>query len=751
MKPQKNATPRMTRKTFLKAAAVFSAGAMSLDMGAAQSQREPLDKGASKRSPVTIGNTHWQLALKPGSGLKAEVVHKPSGIVLAEGDYSYSFGNPSFTEAAINQDGKTKIVSLRGEIPGAIELHHEFRVPADEPWVEEQITILNRGSSVLALPYDRCGFVLPLTVQAGVVTGPLQNFKVTAVPYRREPNGNRTQYADYTLYQVLSEPRSSHLRAETPVDRVGNVVVSTVYISGIIQTLYPFYASEGWVLTDGRRGFLLTKYSQQGMEWALLDRVRENGGRDGVRWGGFGIFQGDPEHGAWLEPRQSHRFGITRITAYEGGINEGFYTFRAEMETRGHGCPKGFSPPVHWNELYDNKLWWLPGGGMDLPENRKKYYTLPDMKEEAAKARRIGCEALYLDPGWDTRFATKIWDESRLGKLKDFTALLRQEYGLSLSLHTPLSGWCDPSSYSRSMDRMNRDGSRIEKSLCGASVQYVEETRSRLEALARDGAKFFMFDGTMHNGECWDPEHGHRVPSGREEHVEATDRLARLIHTKYPDVLIEMHDQMVGGTRLRYVPTYYGQGRGLPAEGALNSAGFDSVWAFELMWDPMIDLVGGHSIALYYYNLAYSMPLYLHIDLRKDNAQCLMFWWTASTCRHLGIGGTHPDPEVQKAQKEAMATYRRLETFFKAGIFYGLDEMVHVHVHPTEPAAVINCFNLEDHAVNRRIELDPRKLGLETTGSYQINGATTQQAEGPYIIHVAVPSYGHSLIEVRQA
>jgi hypothetical protein len=291
----------------------------------------------------------------------------------------------------------------------------------------------------------------------------------------------------------------------------------------------------------------------------------------------------------------------------------------------------------------------------------------------------------------------------------------------------------------------------VEKSLCGASVQYVEETRSRLEALARAGARFFMFDGTMHNGDCWDPEHGHRVPSGREEHVEATNKLARQIHAKYPDVLIEMHDQMVGGTRLRYVPTYYGQGRGRLAEDAVNSAGFDSVWAFELMWDPMTDLVGGHSIALYYYNLAYSLPLYLHIDLRKDNAQCLMFWWNASTCRHLGIGGTHPDPGVQKAQKEAMATYRRLQSFFKAGTFYGLDEMVHVHVHPTEPAAVINCFNLEEHAVNRRIELHPRKLGLEAMGPYQIKGATAQRAEERYIIDVEVPSYGHSLIEVRKA
>jgi hypothetical protein len=77
--------------------------------------------------------------------------------------------------------------------------------------------------------------------------------------------------------------------------------------------------------------------------------------------------------------------------------------------------------------------------------------------------------------------------------------------------------------------------------------------------------------------------------------------------------------------------------------------------------------------------------------------------------------------------------------------------MVHAHVHPTEPAAVINCFNLEDHAVNRRIELDPRKLGLQAIGPYQIKGATARRAEERYIIDVEVPSYGHSLIEVRQA
>jgi hypothetical protein len=735
----------MTRKNFLKTMALFSASPLTLDRDLSEPQSEPVHKGASERSPLTLGNNQWQLGMKAGPGLQAELVHKPSGIVLAEGDYNYSLGTPSFPAPPGNIDSP-RIIKLTGEFPGGIELQHEFRIPAEEPWVEEQITLTNHGSAVLALPCGRCGFVLPLTLEGGAVNGPLQSFKFTAVPYRREPKGNRTQYADYSLLQVLSEPRSSSLRGETPIKRLSNTVWTDM--TGIIQTQYPAYASEGWILTDGRRGFLITKYSQQGMEWALLDRVRVNDGRDGLRWGGFGIFLGDPEHGAWIAPQQSHQFGVTRITACEGGIGEGFYTFRAEMESRGHGCPKGFNPPVHWNELYDNKLWELPHMGMSLPENRRKYYTLADMKQEAAKARDMGCEALYLDPGWDTLFASKIWDESRMGRMADFAAMLRQEYGLSLSLHTPLAGWCDPAAYARSIDRMNRDGSRVEMSLCGASRPYIEETRARLEVLARDGARFFMFDSTNYNGECWDPAHGHRVPSGREEHVSATNRLARLIHSRYPDVLIEMHDQMVGGSNFHYVPAYYGHRHGLAGEEGANAPGFDELWAFELWWEPMQDLISGHSIALYYYNLAYSLPLYLHSDMRKDNAQCLTFWWIASTCRHLGFGGTHADPQVQKAHQEAMATYRRLETFFKAGTFYGLDEMVHVHVHPTEPAAVINCFNLEDHQVKRRIELKPRKLGLEPRGPYQIRGATAHQEGDRYILEVEIPSYGHSLIEV---
>ena len=47
---------------------------------------------------------------------------------------------------------------------------------------------------------------------------------------------------------------------------------------------------------NSRRGFLVTKYSQAGMEWSLLDRVILDEERLGLRWGGCGIVAGsEPE------------------------------------------------------------------------------------------------------------------------------------------------------------------------------------------------------------------------------------------------------------------------------------------------------------------------------------------------------------------------------------------------------------------------------------------------------------------------
>jgi hypothetical protein len=672
----------------------------------------------------TLENRAFQVAISVADGQpRLRVIHRPSGIALADAPYSYALGAPVSMRLTTGRDR----FALEGVALGHIRVTQEIHVPAGAAWIEEEFTITNAGTQPIDLGYPRTGFVVPVRLEGREATGPLKHFKFIAIPFRREPSGDRAQYADYTVGQVLTESRFSYLRATRPEKRSGTRVNSTLWGTGLLQNESREYASEGWCLTDGRRGFVISKYSQEGMEWAVVDRMPLSADSVGLRWGGIGLYFGDPERGARLGPGETYRFGVTRLTAYDGGVNEGFYAFRAEMESRGHACPRGFDPPSHWNELYDNKLWWLPNGGAYEAGNKKKYYTLADMREEAAKAQQMGCEALYLDPGWDTSFASKIWDESRLGKMADFVRVLKRDFGLKLSLHTPLSGWCDSSSYPRAMDRMGRDGRRVDGFLCGASRQYVEETGRRLDALAREGATFFMFDGTAWCGECWDPSHGHAVPSRRQEHVDATNQLARLVHETHPGVLIEMHGQMLGGTYMRYVPIYHGHGR----------RGFDLVWAFELMWDPMRDLLSGHSIALYYFNLAYSMPLYIHIDLRGDNAQALMLWWNISTCRQIGMGGTHKDPATRKAHQDAMAAYRRLKTFFASGVFYGIDEQTHLHRHPTESRAVINCFNLEERPVTRALDFEASRFGLDTTLRYEVPREVT------------IPAHAHVLIEVN--
>ena len=730
----------MTRTDFLKTA--LGLPALAASPLPAQITADEFRSALESSSGTVLANQAFELMLAARPTLEVRLLHKPSGLSLADAPYSYSFGAPRLERVSATREGDASAVALEG-LAGPVRVRHRFKIPDRLPWIEETLTLSNRGRYPVALTEGRCGFVLPLMIEGDNVPGPLAKFRFTAVPYRREPRGNNKQYADYTVAQVLTSPRVSSLRNDLRVALGSSVVTSTLHSTGVIPTEYSGYASEAWVLTDGSSGFVVSKYNQDGMEWAVLDRLPLDAGRVGLRWGGLAVFQGDPEHGAWLAPGESFTFGVTRITAYRGGINEGFYAFRSEMEERGQGCPAGFDPPVHWNELYDNKLWWLPNDGQDNPEQRKKLYTVPDMKAEAAKARDYHCEALYMDPGWDTRFASKIWDEPRLGKLSDFTAMLRRDYGLSLSLHTPMAGWCNPSSYDPSIHRMLSDGSRVERSLCGMSRQYLDETFRRLDALASSGARFFMFDGTIYAGPCWDGSHGHPVPARRDEHARAMNRLARMVHQKHPQVLIEMHDQLLGGTTLRHVPTYYGYGE------SPEGRGFDTVWAFELMWDPMTDLAGGHSIALYYYNLAYSLPLYIHIDLRTDNDQALMLWWNASTCRHLGVGGTHTEPRAAQAHKDALATYRRLKPFFAAGVFYGIDEQTHVHRHPSESRAAINCFNLSRDPVRRSFRFDPARYRLDRSRKYHVAGGAAQPAGDGYDISVAVAPWGHTLLEIN--
>ena len=256
-----------------------------------------------------------------------------------------------------------------------------------------------------------------------------------------------------------------------------------------------------------------------------------------------------------------------------------------------------------------------------------------------------------------------------------------------------------------------------------------------------DGVAYLMYDGNWWQGGCDDPTHGHPVPLTKEDHMRANVELARRIHEKYPHVLIEMHDMLMGGCNPRNTPVYYKYG--LPGS-------YDENWGFELMWNPMEDITSGRARSLYYYNLGCNVPIYLHIDLRKDAPGCPVLWWYASTCRHLGIGGTHKNPVVVAAQKAAMRKYRELDRFFKRGEFYGINEEIHLHALPEENAFVVNLFNLSDQKKTVGGSIDLGRMGLkgqrleagtEDVGSLD-NGVWTIRRElAPWsaeVVHVRV-------------
>ena len=259
----------------------------------------------------------------------------------------------------------------------------------------------------------------------------------------------------------------------------------------------------------------------------------------------------------------------------------------------------------------------------------------------------------------------------------------------------------------RSVKRGPRCFGETKPTMCLGSKQYMDAAAKRLLACCADGVRFLMFDGNWWGGGCDDPSHGHPIPYTPADHFAANLELARRVHARYPRVLIEMHDMLMGGSPCRLTPVYFKYG--LPGS-------YDDNWGFELMWDPMANLKAGQARSLYYYNLGCNVPIYLHIDLRGDNRECVELWWYASTCRHLGIGGTSADPAVVEAQKRAMRRYKSLEAFYKRGEFYGADEAVHVHV--LDGKFVVNVFNLSDRPRRISGSIPLSRMGLDPKRAY---------------------------------
>ncbi len=637
-------------------------------------------------------------------------------------------------EAKIDQQGDA--ILLSGSLAG-LEVEHQIYLPPEKPWLEESILLCNPGAHPICLADFSCGMRRSLTNEVGKVLPDLSDDRFQAIPFLHRPSDPVDFDQDFDAAFLLE-----HTGREAVVYRDQAPLLEG---QGYLHSNK--YASEGWAWRHNDCTLGIFKFSQETMEFSVL-AIEPLPAGVFLRFGGSCMVSGEPSTLSRIDPGRRIRLGKTRLTTCRGGYQQAAYAYRQFIDEQGCRFPADFDPPVHWNELYDNDEWSLDSLGRPAGRRltRPKTYTKELILQEAEKASQYHCQALYLDPGWDTDFATFLWGEAWLGSREDFIREIRDTYGLGLSLHTPLATWLSQdgrsvSQWPQASWRMDESGNTIPGSICLGSKQYLDEAEKRLLDLCVGGVGFFMFDGNWYNGGCWNPDHGHPVPYPKEAHCQANLELARRVHARYPQALIEMHDMITGGSSLRYTPVYYKYG--LPGS-------FDENWGFELMWQPLEDIRCGKARALYYYNLACNVPVYLHIDLRDDNRHCLAFWWYASTCRHLGIGGTNEDRAIANAQKEAMKRYRGLEAFFKRGDFYGLSEQVHLHVLPAENAFVMNLFNLSDESRIITGKVRVEELGLDPNRWYLTpRGGSFYQNTGCFSIERRLEPWSAQVVEVK--
>ncbi|MBA7691239.1 hypothetical protein ES703_99782 [subsurface metagenome] len=614
---------------------------------------------------------------------------------------------------------------------GNLQIVHQLLLASETSFLEESFVLHNQGKLPIELTNLRFGFTRGITDADGVIDSEIQEDRFIPIPYRRHPLEHTGEYQDYSISDILfKRGRYTPSRGLCP----------QMSQSGKINWLpTQSLGAEGWVWTFGHRSLLIIKYCQEHIEFSLMGIEFQS---DGIHlcFGGCGRWRENPECLGKISAGAKILCGCNRYQLLDGGFKEGYYAFRSFMDKQGHCVPEDFNPPVVWNELYDNRLWWGKRAEADTPQARKNYYRHQDMEREATKARELECQSLYLvTPGWDTSNASAIWDEKRLGTIESFVNLMKEDYHLSVSLNCPLAVRCDPSAYPREADRMDLNGKRLRFKLCSGAKQYLDVKAERLLKLCQAGAIFLMFDRSGYTGPCFDENHGHPIPYTREAHCRSYLELTRRIHRKFPHLLIEMHDLVAHPFSLRYCPTYYLHG--LPGS-------FDEKWLFEYMWNPMEDLLSGRAISLYYYNLAYSLPIHLHIDLRMDNSHCLEFWWYASTCRHLGVGGKSSDPTIWGAHKTAMQRYLRLKEFYTQGFFYGFGEDLHVHVLPKRQAAVINLFNLTGQEVWRRESFSLEEVGILPDLALTVEDARCNVRGDFFEFARRMPPYSAAVVEI---
>jgi hypothetical protein len=696
--------------------------------------------GCKTRTPVSyeLSNSAFVLKVKinePEVHIVLEENQIP--LILSEGNYIYRAQISGSKDTIFSLQDPTVTVSgqsitIHGKMSG-LEIDHSFYFPSGKPFFEEHIVLRNPGKEKLSFSEFEMGFPLNLTGKDNQVKSEYVSDRLIAIPFRHRADDEDGVIHDYGIVEIIEQPGWEYRP---------NFCL-TKYLT--VKSRHHF--SEAWAWIHGTRSIGIFSFNQENMVYSTISPVKTSSGTL-LRFGGacFLPVHEQPSALTRINPGDTVDLGLTRYQSVAGDFNETSYSYRAMLDEKRCRFPDNYNPPVHWEQLYDMEGAW---------NNRIRNYTKSRVEKEAVKGVDYSCESLYLDPGWDTKFGTFLWGEEWLGPGKKFVSEMQTKYGLKVSLHTPMPPWSTIKGWemgpncaddwplgSRRLIPSERLNDTIRKGpeICMGSKSFMDEAEKRLLDNCKDGVSFLMYDGTGWNGPCSDTTHGHPVPYLQEDHIRNCIELVSRVHKKYPDVLIELHDMLDGGNTRRMTPVYYKYG--LPFS-------YDENWGFELMWKPMEDLKQGRGLAMYYYNMSCNIPVYLHIDLRSDNENCIVLWWFASTARHLGIGGTHKDPVTAEAQKSAMKYYRQFDRFFKRGEFYGINEEIHLHVLPEENAFMVNMFNLSDKPKRITGLFDLKRAGLNTLIAYKSSESWSKVVNGMLEVDLEMLPWSAAVTDVK--
>ena len=654
------------------------------------------------RRDYSLANQWWELKVQSKDNLNFiyTLRSKVNDVVYADQDYHYriitskkkgsryvyldhlglEYKAKNLAERTIRMIKNEKLIIEGIFRDTKIKIEHVFELKKDSKWLKEYITLKNQGKKRVRLGLINLGFKKAFFRQYSGWVDNLDEYRLTAIPTRR-------------FIHYGKDRKKKNFNAQ---DLLFNAWVFR-------DDEMPGFCSEGWLWGNSEGGLLICKYNLTELEFSRFKRFASvlpgRGCEDEyLIFGGASLCQNNPELATTLDQGESYKFGISKYCVYEGDYKNGYYLYRSHLDEEGHTPPKNYNPPINWNELY-NLGWANEQVGFFKSDNQFELYTLEDLYSEAEIAQDIGAECLYLDPGWNTYMGSEIWNEERFGPLKDFSKNIHDKYNLKLGLHLMMN--FEGSNELEYFYLKNPKGVRVVSdpyinlySVC-TNERWVQEKSRRILELTKEGVDFLMFDFTDIGNPledligCYSKDHDHEIPMNRQTHAQNIFRVIQNIKKKYPNILIEAHDRGVGNQ------LYYQHN--LPHS-------FDENWGFECMWNPMQDLISHRAFQLYEYNLAYSIPLYLHINENSDNEKMLQFWWYSSVARHLGIGGLKNRDSVKvRALKNAILLYKKIKPILTRGTFYGIDPTIHIHVAEDNGNGVILGFNLTSR--NKKVDI----------------------------------------------